>query len=445
MKGVFVFLATSLSLMAYGQTDTTGVVLTFPDAVKMALEKNIELNKIENELERAKALRTQAMVQMLPSVGVNGDLYARKGRQQIQNPETNQVDFVDVVSNNFGASLNASMPLFNGMNRIQTFRAGVSNLQAQVYGVERSKQTTIFNVAQQYLQVLLSFELYQIAKDNLRNQSENLRQIQERVNLGSLAPVDHYNQLAEVRRLESVAIRALNTYETDKLILAQIIQLDPSTDFAVESPNFSIEQVVQMHADPDALFETAMSTRSDFKEQNARVESSQRMVRALRGSYLPSVSAFYNYGSSYNSMISFSKTDQFRSINPYHFYGISFNIPILNGFSTHTRVQQAKIDVQNRKLDEENLKVTIYREVKTACLNFETAKATYEFSLQQEEAATEAHNLESERYRLGVSSFYEFSQANNALVLAQASRAQAAYTLMFQEILLNYHVGKLKF
>src|SRR5690606_19075456 len=142
------------------------------------------------------------------------DLYARKGRQQIQNPETNQVEFVDVVSNNFGGSLNASLPLFGGLNRIQTFRAGLSDLRAQKYATERSHQTVIFTVAQQYLQILLSYELYRIAKDNFRNQTENLRQIQEKVELGALSPVDEYNQLAEVKRLLAICIRVLNKYST---------------------------------------------------------------------------------------------------------------------------------------------------------------------------------------------------------------------------------------
>lgn len=410
----------------------------------MALERNVDLRTQGNAVDRANAQLMQAGAQMLPTAQIGGDLYARKGRQQIQNPETNQVEFVDVVSNNFGASLNTSLPLFGGLNRIQTFRAGLSNLRAQEYGEERAKQTVIFTVAQQYMQVLLSYELYIIAKDNLRNQSENLKQIQEKVELGALAPVDQYNQLAEVKRLESVAIRALNTYETDKLLLGQTLQLEPGIDFKVENPGFSVDEAIQLNVNLDELYETAIASRPDFKQQQLTVQSNSRTVNALRGNYFPTVSAFYNYGSSYNSQVSFTRNDQLFDINPYHFYGLSFSIPIFNGLNTRTRVQLAKVDLRNSELQHGNLKTTIYRDVKSAYLNFETAKTSYVSAVNQLEAASQAYNLEKERYDLGASSFFQFSQASNALILGQAAKAQAEYTLMFQETILNYQVGKLK-
>jgi outer membrane protein len=64
--------------------------------------------------------------------------------------------------------------------------------------------------------------------------------------------------------------------------------------------------------------------------------------------------------------------------------------------------------------------------------------------LAQHDAATAAYALEKERYELGLSAFFEFSNASNALIQAQAVKAQAEYTLMFQETVLNYQVGQLK-
>ncbi len=445
MRSIIILCALALTITAYGQVDSAQTVLSFDEAVKIALDKNINLKTQENAVDRANAQLVQAGAQMLlPSVQISGDIYGRKGRQQIQNPETSQVEFVDVVSNNFGGSLNASFPLFNGLNRIQTFRAGITNLRAQAYGEERARQTVVFTVAQQYMQILLSYELYLIAKDNHRNQTENLRQILEKVELGALAPVDQYNQLAEVKRLEAVAIQALNAYETDKLLLAQTLQLEPGFDFRVENPGFSVEYAVQLNVNLDELYETAITSRPDFMQQRLTVRSNAQTVNALRGNYLPSLSMFYNYGTGYNSQVTFSMKDQILDINPYHFYGLSFSIPILNGFNTRTRVQLAKIDLKNSALIESNLKTTIYREVKTAYLNYETSKASYVSAVNRLEAATEAYDLEKERYNLGASSFFEFSQANNALILGQAAKAQAEYTLMFQETILNYQIGKLK-
>ena len=418
--------------------------LTYNDAVNIALQKNVDYNVQMNEVERSTAQRLQTVMSMAPELRVSSDFYDRRGRQQIQNPETNQVEFLDVVSDNIDARISASIPLFNGLNRIQTFRASQSNVQAQEFGLERARQTTIFNVAQQYLQVLLSEELYRIAQDNHRNQTENLKRIEGLVEVGALAIVDQYNQLADVKRLESLMIRAWSNYESDKLILAQTLQLEPGTDFKLVNPGISVDTILNLTVDLDELYQTALLSRPDYNQQKLFVQRNTRAVSALRGSYLPSISAFYTFGSFYNSRIPFGLEEQMRTVNPYHFYGFSLNVPILTGFNTRTRVQSAKIDRDNSVLQETNLKTLIYRDVKTAYQNFEAAKAQYLAARVQLEAADAAYTLEKERYELGLSAFVEFSQASNALILGQAAKTQAEYTLMFQETILNYQIGQLK-
>jgi outer membrane protein len=419
-------------------------ILTYEEAVAIALQKNVDYQVQINELERTSFQRTQSLVAMAPNVSASGDIFDRRGRQQIQNPETNQVEFRDLVTDNLGMSINGSIPLFNGMSRIQTYRASQSRLNAQEHGVERSKQNTIFNVAQQYLQVLLSEELYTISTDNYRNQTENLKRIEGMVEVGALAVVDKFNQQAEVSRLESLMITAKNNYENDKLVLAQTLQMEPGTEFSLVSPYFSLEEMMGIKLDLDAMYQTAMNNRPDYMQQREIVEGNVKTLHALRGSYLPNISAFYTYGTFYNSFIPFARADQLSNVNPYHFYGFSFNIPILTGFNTRLRVQSARIDRENSILQENNMKTVIYREVKSAYQNFEAARANYGASLAQHEAAKNAYDLEKERYELGISAFFEFSQSSNALIQGQAAKAQAGYTLMFQETILNYQLGLLQ-
>lgn len=418
--------------------------LTYEEAVSIALQRNIDYNVQKNELERSTFQRTQSLVALAPNINGSMDIFDRRGRQQIPNSETNTVEFRDVISDNINANITGSIPLFNGMSRIQTYRANQSRVNAQEHGLERTKQNTIFTVAQQYLQVLLSEELYGIASDNYRNQVENLKRIEGLVEVGALAVVDQYNQQAEVRRLESLVITAKNNFENDKLVLAQTLQLDPGVDFTLSTPYFSIQETMSLQLNVDEMFQTALMSRPDYKQQREIVNSNIRTVNALRGSYLPNISAFYTYGTFYNSFLPSSRNDQLRQVNPFHFYGFSFNVPILTGFNTRARVQSARVDRENSILQENNLKTIIYRDVKTAHQNFEAAKASYLASVAQFEAASTAYELEKERYELGLSAFFEFSQANNSLIQGQAAKAQAEYTLMFQQTILNFQVGLLQ-
>ncbi|MBX2967153.1 MAG: TolC family protein [Cyclobacteriaceae bacterium] len=439
MKHVLVLVTVLTSFTAYAQRQ-----LSYEEAVQIALQKNVDYNVQQNEVVRAEAQKLQGIMGMAPSARLNSDYFGRRGRQQVQNPETSQVEFPDVVSNNLQYSIGTELVIFNGLNRLQTFRSNINNLESQEFALERSRQNTIFNVAQQYLQVLLSDELYRIATDNHRNQEENLKRIEGQVEVGALAITDKYNQLAEVKRLENLMIRAKNTFQNDKLVLAQTLQLGPGTDFVLLNPGFNLNHVLQLQIDLDDLYQVALTNRPDYNQQRALVARNSITVSALRGSYFPTLSAFYTYGSSYNSRVRFSGVEQLTTINAYQFYGLTLSVPILNGFNTRTRVYSAKLDRENSLLNEQNLKTVIYRDVTTAYQNFEAAKAGYLASLAQFEAANIAYSLEKERYELGASAFFEFSQAANALIQAQAAKAQSEYTLMFQETILNYQVGQLR-
>jgi outer membrane protein len=440
MKKIFVI---SFLFLGFSVAKAQEIQLTFQEAVNLALQTNVEYRIQENEYQRADMQRWQGLGNLLPNVRLTGDVYERIGRQQITNPETDQVEFRDAASQNIDLRLNASMVLFNGLNRIQTLLASHNRLIAQKHALERSRQSTIFNVAQQYLQVLLSEELYKIALDNYRNQQETLKRIEVQVDIEALALVDKYNQLAEVKRFESLVIQTKNTWENDKANLAQILQLSPGTDFQLVKPEVEVNSVLYESVSLAQLYQIALHNRPDYKQQMKTLEASERNLWARRGTYMPTVSAFYTYGTFYNSTVPFSRTDQLRTVFPSHFYGLSFSVPIFGGLETRSAVQSAKIDRNIADLNEQNQRSIIYRDVQTAWQNFEASKAGYYAASAQLEAASTAHELESERYRLGASSFIEYSQANNALVQAQAAYAQAIFTLIFQQTILNFQTGVL--
>jgi outer membrane protein len=415
--------------------------ITFQEAVDLALINNVEYRTQELETKRTDMQRWQGVAGMAPTLRLNGDFYERIGRQQITNPETDQVEFRDAKSQNIDLRINANMVLFNGLNRIQNFRASSSRLDAQKYALERSKESTIFNVAQQYLQVLLSEELYKIASDNYRNQLETLKRIEVQVEIEALAIVDKYNQLAEVRRFESLVIQSKNTFENDKAAFAQLLQLDPGLWFELETPDVDVQEILQDTVTLEELYQVAIGNRSDYRQQLKNLEATERTVWARRGNYSPTVSAFYTYGTFYNSTVPFARADQLRTVFPSHFYGLSFSVPIFGGLETRSAVQSAMIDREIAEIQERNQKTVVYRDVQTAYQNYLASKASYQASLAQLEAASKAFELESERYRLGASSFVELSQATNALVQAQAAKAQAEFTLLFQQTILHFQSG----
>ena len=192
-------LVSTLSIMAQKSGE-----LTFEEAVKIGLERNVALNQQKNQLELNQVQKMAGIGNFLPTINVNST-FQRQGGQQ---PNTTTGDLEDLKTNYFGAQLNGNLTLFNGLRGINTLGQANSQLMAQSYLVKRSTQDVVNIVAQQYLQVLLDQELQRIADENLKSQMALLEQMQGFYDVGTRAVTDVYSQDALMKASQVSFIRA---------------------------------------------------------------------------------------------------------------------------------------------------------------------------------------------------------------------------------------------
>ena len=174
-------------------------------------------------------------------------------------------------------------------------------------------------------------------------------------------------------------------------------------------------------------------------------------MKANRGVYFPSLSAFYNNGSAYNQLKGANKADpsyrnfdqQFLTDNRYNAYGLSLYVPIFNGLSQRYRTAQSKVFFENAKLVTQSTEVVVKADVVRAYENFNNVKKAYAAGMTGLEASKMAYSLEQERFNLGITSFVDFANANRTYVQAQTDMAQAKYRFLFQKIMLDYALGTL--
>jgi outer membrane protein len=160
--------------------------------------------------------------------------------------------------------------------------------------------------------------------------------------------------------------------------------------------------------------------------------------------HYPTLEFFGGIGSRYTSQA--PDTDFGKQIfeSNYVFnYGLELNIPIYQRNAVKAQKVRAKMAYENSKLEENDLRVMIFRQVQTSYYNFIAAKKEYFAAEKQFNAAQEAYNIQKERYELGVGTLVELTRSTWTLVDGAASRAQARYTLLFQKVILDYFTGLL--
>lgn len=435
-----IFTAGLLLLMNIAKAQEVRTI-TFDEAVNIALEKNIQLRQEKNQLLSLDAQKQQSAMAYLPSAGINFQA-SRQDGQQFQLVEDG-FEIKNVQADRLSGAINAELTVFNGFSRTHNRKIASYNYEAQLKGVERTRQEIIFQIAQQYLQVLLDAELLKINQQAVNDQAKQLQQIEGFVKQGLRPQADFYTQQAQLRQFELTAIESENQLEINKATLAQTLQLNPLEAFEIASIETTGIPVDFPEADLATAFNIALENRMDLEQSQLTVASSKRNIAFSRAGLYPSLAAFYQYGTQYSSLNTLNFRDQFFDLYPNNTVGLSLNIPIFNNFVSRTRVEIAKVDLANNSLDLENLKRTIFRDVQNAYLNFKAAIKRAEVTKTGVEASNEAYEVQKERYKIGVANFVELSQANQALIQAESDDAQARYTLVFQKLILDFSTGTL--
>lgn len=445
-----VLLSVFVGIAVRGQ-DTT--LLTFQDAMKIALMNGVTLNQQKNLLEVSQLGKISGIASLGPSVFLNGRATQFNGNSF----NTQQGRAINGIRDNVSGSIDGNLTLFNGFSKINTMRQYANLLDAQSYFVNRSAQDVINTVSLQYLQVLLDEELLRISKENFTVLQKQLDQIREFVKVGTKSPVDEYNQDALTRGAELLYIQAEVNLNNDKALLIQTLQIDPFDPFNVQKPAWDINSIAMENSEPTSLVEIAKQHRGDYL-QAAKLELAQKYgTRAARSNIYPSLGVFGSYGSAYNfqhgvvmdssaiaSGINRPFENQFRLDNVYKSYGLQLSIPVFNGLQGRYFHAQQRALYRNSQLTAKNAEIQLKNDVLRTIRNFDSIKKSYTISVAQLKAAEIAFQYETERYNLEVTSLVDYITANRTYIKAQTDMAQAEYRLLFQKIQLQYSLGTLK-
>jgi outer membrane protein len=198
--------------------------------------------------------------------------------------------------------------------------------------------------------------------------------------------------------------------------------------------NFQLAQdttaILAPQGNVDDLISTAFAVRPEILSLEFQSESAKKFQTAERDLLLPDIRALGAAGDTpvRNPIVSSS----------YWAVGVNVEIPIFNGFLFTARAREAALRAQATLERLRDLRDRIARDVRTSWLNATTAYDRLAVTQQLLEQANLALNLAQARYKLGLGSIVELSQAQLQQTQAQISDAQAGYDYRLALAVLQY-------
>ena len=240
---------------------------------------------------------------------------------------------------------------------------------------------------------------------------------------------------ANLAQAKLLLLDAQNNYQAALSTLSTVLGFPTQQQYEL------IETDTQLAPPPDAvapLVDQAFSNRPEIAAQGYQYQASQHFQKAERDLLLPSIQALGVVGRT-------PASESIAGISPfaswYGAVGVNVNIPIFNGFLYPARSREAAFRSQAERERLRDLKDRIANDVRTTWLNTQTAYSRISVTQQFVDQTTLAVDLSQTRYKLGLASIVELSQAQLQQTEAQIQFAAAKYQYRIAQAILRFQIA----
>lgn len=432
-----------LSAFSYGQK-----VLSLNEAVNIALHRNTSLQKSINNISSSESNLKAAWGGLLPTVGATGSWSWNYQRQQgipftfagitLYPPTTTS------ETRNYSAGANASWTLFDGLANIATVSQSQKDLQSARLQLENLKQNTVFQTMNLYYAVINNQQLVKVKEDNVAWNKRNVETVAERNKLGAVTLADVYSAQVQEGNAELDLIQTRNQLETSKSQLLYFLGLDVLQSYTFSDSLTSKEEnilntdIASQYAGLESMVKEALSNRADYKSAMLDYESAQNGITVAEGGYFPRLTNSYSYNTYASQVGDLNKSRNFS-------IGLSLDIPIFEGFSIDNRVELAKVNAMNKKVDLDDLTRNIKQNLQQTYLNAQAAKLSLDVNKRNVQAAQENLKIAQEKYALGSGTLLDVLIANSNYTNARTNFINSEFQYIVLNEQLKYYLGVLNY
>jgi outer membrane protein len=414
-------------------------VLTLQEAIQTSLKKNPSVTEYKELANAAKEQIGVSRSGLLPQTSFSGTAFygnafsSRRagGEAAVAIPggtsssiSTPQKDITTFEVYRF--SLNQ---LFFDFGKTPNQIAGSkANYKKSTEDYANTRQQVVLNVRNAYFAYLAARRAIKVAEENVRQNQELLKQAQAFYKVGLKARVDVTFAESNLANAETELIRAKNLADVSRVELMTAMGLKTWTYKEVED----ILDVTPKRLSLKELKAQALKQRPEIKKSLFQQQEDKANVNVARSDFLPSVSGFAAWG---NEGSRHELEDQW-------WIGAAVSVPIFEGLNKYHTLRQAKAQLRSSQASTASVELTVIREVENGYQDLESAWEVIKSRTKAREAAAENLRLAWGRYRAGVGSIIEVTDAQVRFAQADLEQVRALFNYRVVEARLDKAIGK---
>ena len=292
---------------------------------------------------------------------------------------------------------------------------------------ERTQLNVKETVTNTYFLILVSKESERIIKANIENLEKTLYEISESYKEGFVEETD-----VDVIQISVTALKnSLQNVQKQTDVAMKLLKFQMGLDLEenIEVAE-NLEEILRRIDIQEAISsDFDLSQNIDYKLLNTQEKLAELAHKNAKAKFWPTISAFYTYQQA-------AQRDAFNFLNFEHdwfrsqFFGINVYIPIFKSGGERARVAQAGIALEQARTTRIQASQGILLEDAEARNALSAAHENYLNVKDNMELSGKVYDVTLIKYREGIASSTDLTQANDRYLLSQSNYIQAISTLL---------------
>jgi outer membrane protein TolC len=499
--GIFVFLTLFLAASSLAQQKEKGLSLSLEDCILKAMENNLDVAIEVLNPELADISVSKAQEKFMPSLSFN---YNKRDTNSASYSFLDASDQVSTITNNYSAQISQLIPTggsfsisldgyktdtnrrFTSINPrygstltfnftqplLKNFGFKVSRREIIIARnsqdmsenqLKRVLQETIYSVEEAYWNLVHSIENLKVRQQSLKLAQDLLEKNRRAVEVGTLAPIEILSAQSAVATREADILQAEALLKDSEDRLKTIINLAAEEEGAalatiipLDKPAYEKKEVTL----EEALL-NAMENRPDLNATRIDLKNKELNLSYSRNQLLPNLSLNASYWSPGITgdqlvyppgdpfadpigIIEGKPSDALKDALDFKYNnwsaGITLDIP-LNTFLSRAEYAQARVNMDQAKLQLKNQEQQIFLEIKNAVRAVETDYKRVQAYKVARELAEKTLEAEEEKLKVGITTPFFVLQYQTDLATAQTNELKAMVDYNLSLARLNRAMG----
>jgi outer membrane protein len=415
---LFLILGTPIFLNAQNVTH-----IDLNKAIEIGLSESPSVQIAERNILIKKYYKSEQIVGLFPNISIAAS-YNRtlKKQKMVMEFMGTPMEIEIGSSNSYNAGASFALPLvmpvlWNNLKLTQL------DVEMTMEKARSSKIELVNQIKKAYFSLLMMQESYNVLLASYKNTEDNNKIIADKFSQGLVSEFEKLRADVQLENQKPNLLATQNAIELNKKLLKMLMGIDINENIIFDGELSQFESQMDAKAVPvkEAL---SILNNTDLKQIDLSIQQLDRTKSLVLSSALPTLamSGVYQYASLSNDY-DFANYNWF----PYSMVGFSLQIPITSWASTHYKIKQTNLTIQNLQDTKKTLEKSVWINVFTAVDNIDKAIENHTSSKETLKMAQRAYDIAKKQYDIGMSTWLDLNNADLALTRAKLQFLQSIH------------------